>query len=75
MVVFIKRDSVPSARYSSVCNCERSELSGLFNARIFYIIIYNYICLYIYTVNVEIFDVRKFRALWTGPIIFNFRAH
>ena len=27
------------------------------------------------TVNVEIFDARKFRALWTGPIIFNFRAH
>ena len=44
MVVFKKRDSVPSARYSSVCNvlrqsriwliptyCERSELSGEFN--------------------------------------------
>ena len=29
----------------------------------------------LYTVNVEIFDARKFRALWTGPIIFNFRAH
>ena len=31
-------------------NCERSELSGLFNARIFYIYIYYiyYICLYIY---------------------------
>ena len=28
-----------------------------------------------HTVNVEIFDARKFRALWTGPIIFNFRAH
>ena len=29
--------------------CERSELSGLFNARIFYIyVIYIYICLYIY---------------------------
>ena len=27
------------------------------------------------TVNVEIFDARKFRALWTGPIILNFRAH
>ena len=27
------------------------------------------------TVNVEIFDARKVRALWTGPIIFNFRAH
>ena len=27
------------------------------------------------TVNVEIFDAIKFRALWTGPIIFNFRAH
>ena len=27
------------------------------------------------TVNVEIFDARKFRALWTGPIIFYFRAH
>ena len=32
----------------------------------------NYVSL---TVNVEIFDARKFRALWTGPIIFNFRAH
>ena len=29
----------------------------------------------VYTVNVEIFDARKFRALWTGPIILNFRAH
>ena len=28
-----------------------------------------------HTVNVEIFDARKFRVLWTGPIIFNFRAH
>ena len=33
------------------------------------------IFLYIYTVNVDIFDARKFRALWTGPIIFYFRAH
>ena len=30
---------------------------------------------HVYTINVEIFDARTFRALWTGPIIFNFRAH
>ena len=37
--------------------------------------IYGCGCMEVYTVNVEIFDARKFRALWTGPIILNFRAH
>ena len=41
MVVFKMRDSLPSARYSPICNCERSELPSLFNARAVYI--YNYI--------------------------------
>ena len=36
---------------------------------------YSFLLFIINTVNVEIFDVRKFRTLWTGPIIFNFRAH
>ena len=36
---------------------------------------YSFLLFIINTVNVEIFDARKFRALWTGPIIFNFRAH